>query len=263
MLCYCHPCHLSSKLLICAALSILCMNIHHDISAFTISTPSSARDYQELAKLLVDTFDSPPSSSDSEKNKSKKQSLQSKLDALRWITYERSLTYEYTYKQYTSTARKMRDKKYCLLVAKEYVPDGDKLHSEEVVGMVEMGISLCEHNDTKKVSDATKYSICLRPQPTLGMICVKSSHQEKGIGQALVDKCEQVAREMWDYQSMYVDVEPHNRNALSFFEKCGYDHLFNQSGERLTRDATVVRRRKAESRPHYLFRKRLKVTEIQ
>ena len=233
------------------------MCIHHYISAFTIASPSSARDYQELAKLLVGTFDSPPAAlADCEKTKIKKSVL-SKLDALRWSAYERSLTYEYTYRQYTSTARKMRDKKYCLLVAKEYVPDGDKLHSEEVVGMVEMGISLCEHNDTNEVSDATKDSICLRPQPTLGLICVKFSHQEQGIGQALVDKCEQVASEVWQETHIYVDVEPYNRNALSFFEKCGYDHMFNESGEMLIRDATVVRRRKAESRPHYLFRKRL------
>jgi len=44
---------------------------------------------------------------------------------------------------------------------------------EEVVGMLEMGISLLEHND-----DTTHGSICLRTQPTLvGVLCVKSSHQ--------------------------------------------------------------------------------------
>ena len=60
------------------------------------------------------------------------------------------------------------------ICSKEYMTDKEDNNQrlEEVVGMLEMGISLLEHND-----DTTHGSICLRTQPTLGMLCVKSSYQ--------------------------------------------------------------------------------------
>ena len=52
------------------------------------------------------------------------------------------------------------------------------------------------------------------------------------MGKLLGDKCEQVTREMWNNQYIYVDVAIDNQNA-SFFEKCGYDHLLDETGEML------------------------------
>jgi hypothetical protein len=46
-------------------------------------------------------------------------SFQSKLEALQWNVLDKSLSEELIFKQYTSTVRRMRGKKYCLLVAKD------------------------------------------------------------------------------------------------------------------------------------------------
>ena len=144
---------------------------------------------------------------------------------------------------------------YQLLVAKEYDEDedGNLRVGDDVVGMAEMGLSLCPPLDGN--DDDTDYpELLLRPQPTIGVICVKSTHQKNGIGQALVHKCEYVASQVWNEECIFVDVEPDNNRALEFFETCGYD--VNELGGIGTRNATVVRRRAAESKPHILLRKK-------
>jgi len=211
----------------------------------TILTPSSARDYREIATLLIDTFDAPTSDSSS-------------IESIKWNMFERSLTEQYTYNQYIRNARKMRDKKYCVIVAKEYVIDENNDMKLRVVGMAEMGMSICPISTCSNDKD-TKLS----PQPTLGVLCVSPNHQQNGVGKALVEKCEQIATDIWKDCNLVVDIEPSNHNALSFFERCGYDYISeDDSGEKHTRNTTVVRRRKAESKPHYLLRKKL-ATSLQ
>ena len=225
------------------------------VAALTISPPSSASDYRELASLLASTFDAPVEDINQEQ-----QSLGSKLEVLRWNLVERSLTEENLFKQYTSTVRRMRGKKYCLLVAKESLPDKEgSVRDDVVVGMVEMGLSLCpvSLHQMEDFPGSERISESARPQATLGVLSVKQSHQRFGVGKLLVQKCEEVAAELWGEQGIFVDVEPHNQNALSFFERCGYEILLDENGVLQVRNATVTRRRAAESRPHYFLSKRL------
>ena len=209
----------------------------------TISAPSSARDYREIAILLTDTFDTEGSSSS--------------IELIKWNMFERSITEQYTYNQYIRNARKMRDKKYCVIVAKEYIIDENDDMKLRVIGMAEMGMSICPITSSTDDKD-TKLS----PQPTLGILCVSPNHQQNGVGKALVEKCEQIAADIWNDINLVIDVEPCNENALAFFQRCGYHISEDDSGEKHTRNTTVVRRRKAESRPHYLLRKKL-ATSLQ
>eukprot|EP00970_Alexandrium_tamarense_P014848 scaffold4446_cov199-Alexandrium_tamarense.AAC.7 len=235
-------------------------------SALVIAPPSSSADYWQLASLLVSTFDAPIV------DESNDTSMQDKMELLQWNLYGKTLNEEYTYKRYASTVRRMRGKKYCLLVAKEGsvedTDDGSPDQRADVLGMVEMGMSLCptplseihdgshdnSHDDADEYNDN---SIGLRPQPTIGVLCVKSLYQKNGVGRALVQKCEDIAREKWEEQSICVDVEPVNTDALAFFERCGYISSLDSDGEREMRDATVSRRQSSEAKPHFLLRKRL------
>jgi len=172
----------------------------------------------------------------------------------------------------------MRGKKYCLLVAKEIIHDDDDDGDGDVVGLVEMGMSLCpvpldqldscagsgddgnntdDNNSDTTTNNDNDHDIGLRPQPTVGVLCVNPTHQNKGIAQALVQKCENVAAEVWSEQFIFVDVEPKNENALSLFRKCGFHCLLDEMGGAQIRNATVSRRRVAESVPHLLLSKRL------
>ena len=217
-------------------LAILLYCIPTRVVPLTISGPSSERDYREIATLLIDTFDAPTSYSSS-------------IESIKWNIFERSLTEQYTFNQYIRNARRMRDKKYCVIVAKEYIIDENDDMKLRVVGMAEMGMSICPISK-------------LSPQPTLGVLCVSPNHQQIGVGKALVEKCEQIATNIWKDCNLVVDVDPCNKDALSFFERCGYHISEDDSGEKHTRNTTVVRRRKAESKPHYLLQKKL-ATSLQ
>ncbi len=242
---------IDKKVFFCVYIS---MHAIHDISALVILPPSSFDDYRRLASLLVGTFDDP-----TENVVKKSTSLQFKVDALRWNIVEKSLTEEYTRNKYISTARRLRGKKYCVLIAKECIQDDDHNQQvrvrDDVIGIVEMGMSLCPI-----FSNDAEDSHCT-PQPTVGVLCVKSSHQKKGIGQALMKKCEQVAANIWNEQYLFVDVEPSNINAMKLFEKWGYACRVNGMGEAQMRNTTVSRRRIEQSMPHYLLRKRLERNE--
>lgn len=271
-------------------------------TALIVTPLSGASDYRQLASLLVSTFDAPPDPT-SELNKDQKETLRSKLDLMQWNLYDKSLTEQFTYKQYTSTVKRMWGKKYCLFVAKEHIPeneDNGSRSSYNVVGVVEMGMSLGpvplatdengqddsvgiksnildreeaaepaagkssgaadSSNSTFPLNNAgtSIYNpIGLRPRATVGVLCVESTHQKKGIGQALLRKCEEVASDVWNEQCVFVDVEPDNLNAMSFFERCGYSSCVDETGSTQVRNATVSRRRIAESRPHFVLEKRL------
>jgi len=247
----------TSTILILVPLSIFLLPA---VDALIIGPPASSTDYRQIASLLASTFDAPPpppssSSSSSSSSTNQKSAPATKLEAMQWMLYEKSLTEQYTYNQYLSTTRKMRGKKYALFVAKEYIPpsqDNDHRASYHVVGMVEMGVTV----GPVSISENELVVISLRPRATVGVLCVSSSHQNQGIGQALVEKCEYVAEHIWNETRLFVEVEPCNGIALSFFEKYGYEGLNRGAdGGFEMRNATVARRRKVESRPHFVLEK--------
>lgn len=197
------------------------------------------------------------------------------IQRLQWDLYEKSLTEEFTYKRYVSTVRRMRGKKYCLLVAKKNVVDDDDVDvslsfgrsDDGVVGMVEMGMSLCptvSTNITTSIAtdddDHGSSNNCnMTPTPLIGVICVSPTHQNEGIGMKLLQKCEEVARELWKEEFICVDVEPDNTPALSLFHMGGYVvECLDGEGGALMRNTTILRRRRAEVKPHCLLRKRIR-----
>ncbi len=248
--------------------------------ALIVTVPSGASDYRQLASLLVSTFDAPPSTK-SPLNNGEMDSLQSKLDLLQWNLYDKSLTEQYTYKQYTSTVKRMWGKKYCLFVAKEYIPHDEEngsRSSHKVVGMVEMGMSIGPavigledlSADGENITSSDRignpnfpysFSVGLRPRATVGVLCVEPKFQKQGVGQALLKKCEEVADDVWHEDSVFVDVEPNNVNAMTFFERCGYDTFVDETGNIQMRNAIVSRRRVSESRPHIILSKRFTKAE--
>jgi ribosomal protein S18 acetylase RimI-like enzyme len=185
-------------------------------------------------------------------------SFQSKLEALQWHVLDKSLSEELIFKQYTSTVRRMRGKKYCLLVAKDSHQGSIDDSHDFVVGVVEMGLSLCPPTTNSAGENAAE----LRPQPTIGVLCVNSTHRQKGIGLTLVRKCEQVAADVWNDECVFVDVDPSNLSALKFFEKCGYNSFYVDELVQM-RNATLYRQRKKESKPHYLLKKILDDSSIK
>ena len=221
-------------------------------TTISITPPASTNDYRQLASLLVSSFDAPQKEDDN---------ASSMIQKLQWDLYEKSLTEEFTYKRYVSTVRRMRGKKYCLLVAKKAnVVDEE---SDGVVGMIEMGMSLCPTVPTNITSpttdnnDGSSNNNSMTPTPLIGVICVSPNHQNEGIGMKLLHKCEEVAREVWKEEYICVDVEPDNTPALSLFEMGGYEECLDEGGA-LMRNTTILRRRKAEVRPHLLLRKRIR-----
>ena len=224
----------------------------------SITPPASSYDYRQLASLLVSSFDAPQSCKEEDDNAS------SMIQRLQWDLYEKSLTEEFTYKRYVSTVRRMRGKKYCLLVAKKanIMDDGEE-SDDVVVGMVEMGMSLCPiptniTSPTTDNNDGSSNDNSMTPTPLIGVICVSPNHQNEGIGMKLLHKCEEVAREVWKEEYICVDVELDNTPALSLFEMGGYEECLDGEGGALMRNTTILRRRKAEVRPHLLMRKRIR-----
>lgn len=238
------------------------------VNALIIEPPSSSVDYQQLASLLVSTFDSPHSSSfDNDKNtNSLSNTMSSKLEWIQWNLLEKSLTEQYTYNQYVSTGRKMRGKKYALFLAKEYKPsktNNNYKPQSEVVGMVEMGMTVGPvllHTDDKNQFQCMKIESI--PRAIVGVLCVKSTHRNQGIGKILLEKCETISHKVWNETRLFVEVEPSNTNALRFFKDYGYHSAtlstsMEYQSHEIMINATVARRRKVESRPHILLQKQI------
>ena len=141
-------------------------------TTISIKPPASSNDYRQFASLLVSSFDSPQSCWKEQEN-----DISSKIQKLQWDLYEKSLTEEFTYKRYVSTVRRMRGKKYCLLVAKK-ANVVDEESDDNVVGMVEMGMSLCPTVPTNITSttndnnDGSSNNNSMTPTPLIGVICV-------------------------------------------------------------------------------------------
>mmetsp|Transcript_11798 Transcript_11798/g.22087 ORF Transcript_11798/g.22087 Transcript_11798/m.22087 type:complete len:347 (+) Transcript_11798:16-1056(+) len=238
--------------------------------------------------------------------------FKSSVDWLYWILVEKGLTEQYTYNQYVSTVQKMRGKKYALFVAKEY---NSMKQSGDVVGMIEIGMTFYPYNEilsfgggstssTSGNSSCTTTSISssngsgtnstsdepnqqqqynttfLQSQhlmPTIGLVCVKSSHRGRAIGQSLVDKCKYVAKDVWNETCLFADVEPSNTGAMKFLmDSCGFRTVMSENvstgiemdddnyieddlkGMRvMMRNIAVSRRRRMECRPHVVLYKTL------
>ncbi len=221
-----------------------------------IGPPTSNSDYQRLASLIVSTFDAPTDSNNP-------SSIEAKLQNVQWDLFEKALTEDFTYRQYVSTARRMRGKKYCLLLAKEYASEEESLKGVyAVVGMVEMGLSICPTVtclDLDEIVAGDSSEDCeVMPQPTIGFLCTKSSHRNRGIGLSLVQKCEEIAQDVWNEQHVFVDVDPNNFKAISFFERADYEYVLEERSKTfMMRNTTVFRRRVEQVKPHFLLRKRL------
>lgn len=201
-------------------------------STLSVVPPRSNQDWIDLSILLADTFDKP-------------KPTDPQSSHLSWKLYERLLTERAIYNRYTSLAKRFRrnKSKYALFIAKEY-NDGtleERAPYNQVVGVVELGMTL----------GPSPESTTLIPRATIGVLGVSSNFRQLGVGRSLVNKCQSIAKEVWKENDIYVEVEPLNEVALSVFESCGFVH----KGE--VKDATVMKRRQMENRPHLVLRKTL------
>jgi ribosomal protein S18 acetylase RimI-like enzyme len=187
--------------------------------AWFISAPKAADDWRQLSNLVVDTFEAPIT----------QQSPWMAQSA--WQIVERQLTRQYTYRHYVSTARKMKGKKYGLLVAKEW---------GKVIGMVEIGIQWDETHSMKR--------------PTIGVLCVDERSRNRGVAQGLLLKSETIVTQVWKEPTIYAEVEKSNEGATGFFQSQGF--ALHQDNPVMV---SLRRRRKIERRPHLLFAKSLSV----
>jgi len=117
----------------------------------------------------------------------------------------------------------MRGTKYSILVAKD---------KGAVIGMVELGL-----NDRAS-------SMRL---PTIGLICVLHGYRGKRIGEALVQRCVEIASRDWMEDRLVADVAEDNENAQNFFTSIG----FRSDGEREMVQTKVGR--ETVVKPHIVF----------
>jgi ribosomal protein S18 acetylase RimI-like enzyme len=196
-----------------------------DVDAWFITPPTKKKDWQQIASLVVETFDTPSTEA-------------SALEKMTWNVMGRSLSEDSTYNQYVSTARKMKDTKYAILVAKQG-------NHGPVIGMAELGVNRGSDNEGDR-------------RATIGVLCVDAKYQKQGVGNELVHKCQKLAMEVWNKHAIYAEVEPCNQGAISFFESCGFE---SKEG---TEVMVSLRRggRRLEDRPHLLLSYNLTVDGV-
>ena len=205
--------------------------------ALIITPASLPSDYRDVARLVTSAFDAPADPQEST----------GVLDKVMWLV-ERPRSEQFNWQIYDENSRKMEGKKYCLLIAIEKdVNEG----TMKTVGMAEMGLSC--------FPDPEDSSAQLRPLalPTIGVICVDAVARDRGIGKALVAKCEDIAVLQWNHSAVMVDVEPDNLCALAFFQSLGYVNVLDAQGNKAERMQTVSRRRESQEKPHYILTKEL------
>mmetsp|Transcript_24941 Transcript_24941/g.49603 ORF Transcript_24941/g.49603 Transcript_24941/m.49603 type:complete len:254 (+) Transcript_24941:79-840(+) len=228
-----------SRMLVGPSLHVLLLPF---TASLLIAPPTTNDDWRQLAALVVDTFDSPPTGAIPYET-SFQQYVQSRIERTGWNLVGRSLAEQHTYDRYVRNARKMRGKKYGLYLAKEYnagTAESKYVPFYETVGMIEMGLTL-EPSDNPMEG--------LKPRAIVGVICVRSGFQKRGIGKALLQQCELLAIETWKENDLFVEIEPDNERALRFFSLCGYDNIDEM------RNAKVCVRRKMEEKSHIVLKK--------
>jgi ribosomal protein S18 acetylase RimI-like enzyme len=214
--------------------------------ALIIAPPSSKNDWEQIATLLVETFDDTlPSYKGASLDRNFCEELSSKcqeaIETFKWNYIEKPLTKQYTYNQYVANARRMMGKKYALYVAKEQIQNENNMSKYKIVGMVEVGMTVKPSNNQTSVE----------PKATLGVLAVNSAFRNRRIGQQLLEKCQDIVTNVWKEEDLYVQVEPENKGALHFFKKNAYQ----ETGEMV--HAKVARRRSLEERPHLVLSKQL------
>ena len=133
-----------------AIVVLVLWHIYVTDALFFITHPTTTKDWQQLAALVVRTFDSPSSEA-------------SAAEKLAWNVVGRTLAEESTYRQYVSTARKMKGTKYEILVA--------KATWGQVIGLAELGINRDDSGHRRA---------------TVGVLCVDQEYRKQGVGVALL-----------------------------------------------------------------------------
>eukprot|EP00977_Amphora_coffeiformis_P019823 scaffold7485_cov176-Amphora_coffeaeformis.AAC.10 len=187
--------------------------------AWYIASPASQSDWEQLAKLLAE--------------RNQPRSADSRVAKLQWDVWGRRQVQDALYRRYVQTARQLKGSKYAVFLAKEW---------GQVIGVAEMGIG---DGGGGGGSDATER------RAILGVLCVSPTARRQGIGAALVQRCEEVATQIWQEETLWVEVETTNSQALRFFESCGYIDTEQRSM------VAVQRRQVLEETPHVVLAKPL------
>lgn len=184
------------------------------VLAWYITPPATKSDWQQLASLLANEQDKPSDS-------------YSQVEKLQWDLFGRRQAQDALYRRFVQTARRMKGAKakYAVLVAKDW---------GQVLGVAEMGISTM--GDRRAI---------------LGVLCVSPTARRKGIGQGLVQECENMAARVWQEDVLWVEVETTNDKAWSFFSACGYMDTEERSM------VTVQQRQRLEKKSHAVLSKPL------
>ena len=217
-------------------------------SAWYIAPPRVRKEWEQLAGLLVDSFETPD------------PQQASMVEQWTWNLYQRRQSVRQTYRQYAQTARKMQRMKHAILLAKE--------PGRGVIGVVEMGIDrvhcpsteIAATEEERNPDDNENTS----KRVLIGVLCVDAEYRHQGVATSLVQRCVSIASDpdTWggDYESIYTEVEPGNENAMSFFESMGFVQQDDCGGS--LREVTVRRRNRLERKPHLLLARPLNATVI-
>mmetsp|Transcript_1200 Transcript_1200/g.1642 ORF Transcript_1200/g.1642 Transcript_1200/m.1642 type:complete len:255 (+) Transcript_1200:1-765(+) len=216
-----------------------------------VVVPKTPKDFQQISSLLVNVFDKPGG--------------ETWVEKIGWWFVEQFVTERDIRDQYWNTAKQMKGNKYTVLLAKV---------NSEVVGMAELGISqhlgVQQQKEKVDLNNEEKTAITTTNTypdnnnnsnnnnddvlvgATIGVLAVLPMYQKKGVGNLLLQKCEELAVcEAWNQDVLYAEVEPTNHVALNFFRRKGYI----QEGRMVP--VTVRRKRVYEERPHLLLYKNL------
>ena len=191
-----------------------------------VSTPVHAKDWSDMARVIVQAFDAPS------------DEKASRVEQLRWVLYERQLAEQATYRQYVQTARKMKLSKYNILVAKE---------GDQVIGVAEVGINkrtvpVEDDNDSDGETENLR-------RPTIGLLCVAEKYRQQGVGAALVARCQNIVANIWKDDVIFAEVDEENKQAIAFFQSLGFIVCNNHE----TVMVKLRHRLKVERRPHLLL----------
>jgi len=226
------------------------------IPPISIAPPISDSDFMQVASLVVDSFEKVETLLENlQYGNDEKETTMTASDTIKSLFRStsiggvlfRNLAIRSTYITYSRTFRRMKGKKYALLLAKissEGVVTIGGGGLGDVVGMVELG--LVRSNSASR--------------PTIGVLCVDEAYRGFGIGRAMVESCEEIIDKIWSgsrkveedrygvltrveregiglvqsevvvvrrNQPVYVEVEPTNEVALDFFLACGYDYSYH------------------------------------
>ena len=228
---------------------------------FVISGPTRLEDYEDVGRLFCEVFDDQADQAALALNASSKSSSGAAvMSNMFWNAGITKTAAQYVYtNRYISNARKMRGKKYALLVAKSFGSDKNDnsraIKPGQVIAMAEVGVSrypilsdlttggLSEDDHDRDETDVLA---------SIGVICVAESQRRSGAASQLLETAESLARRRWNETSLYAAVEESNNDALRFFDAAGYE----DSGL-VVQVEVSERMRKGEMRPHILLQKRL------